>query len=361
MDLFGTVILFLGAKVIATKWIEIPEAVYCLIALSPSIFFVSITSVLRGYFNGREDLTLTAKSQGVEQVAKTIFTIVLVEIVARISKNNIALMAGVANLATTIATFVSFSYIYLYYRSKRNEIGIQINQSVNYVPTRIRKTLKKILKESVPISLSSLMSSFNKNIDLFTVVRGLKCFMPEKEAIAQYGILSGKVDTICLLPLSLNIPFVTAIVPSIAKEKAKGNEIEVKSKIIKYMKVSCLIGLISTIGLCIFAKIILKIIFPNASNGTVLLQINSISILFAVIAQTLNGILQGIGKTNIPAIAFLIGMILKLIINIFFVKLPYIGINAAAIGNIICNLAVCIIDGIILCRCIKFNFFQKNK
>ena len=260
------------------------------------------------------------------------------------------LMAGVANLATTVATFISFSYIYIYYRTKRSEIAQEIKISVNYVPTRIRKTLKKILKESIPISLSSLMSSFNKNIDLFTIVRGLKTFMTEKEAIAQYGILSGKVDTICLLPLSLNIPFVTAMVPSIAKSMAQGKKEEAYKKALKYIRITLLIGIPATAMICVFARWILKILFPNASDGAVILQINSISIIFAMLAQTLNGILQGIGKINVPAIAFFIGMILKFLINIFLVRIEVIGIKAAAIGNIICNLVVCIIGSAVILR-----------
>ena len=46
--LVGSVLLFLGAKKISNSWMQIPEAENSLIALSPSIFFVSITSVIRG-------------------------------------------------------------------------------------------------------------------------------------------------------------------------------------------------------------------------------------------------------------------------------------------------------------------------
>lgn len=190
--LIGTILLFLGARVIANKWLEIPEAEYSLITLCPSIFFVSIASVIKGYFNGKQNLSVTAKSQTIEQIFKTVLTIALVEVVSNISKQNTMLMAGVANLATTLATFFSFSYIYIYYKSKRKEIAREVAQSTNYIPTRVRKTLKKILSESIPISLSSLMSSFNKNIDLFTVVKILKKFMSENEAKMQYGILSRK-------------------------------------------------------------------------------------------------------------------------------------------------------------------------
>lgn len=358
--LVGTVLLFLFAKSIANRWLEIPEAEYSLIALSPSIFFVAITAVIRGYFNGRQNLSVTAKSQTVEQVFKTVFTIILVEVVARITKNNTMLMAGVANLATTVATIFSFSYIFMYYRLQRREIATEIYQSVNYVPTRIRKTLKQILKESVPISLSSLMSSFNKNIDLFTVVKILKRFMSENQAKIEYGILSGKVDILCLLPLSLNVPFVTGMVPTIAKSMAKNDMEQVIKKANFFLQVTVLIALPSTAGLIIFAEPILNLLFPNANSGAHLLKINAISILFTMLAQTVNGILQGIGKSNVPLIAFSIGMMFKFFVNVILVSNVNIGIKGAAIGNIICNVVVCIIGINVLLQSIKLKIDIKN-
>ena len=79
----GTLLLYLGAGVIATAWLQIPEAEYTLMTLSPAIFFVSISSVVRGYFNGRQKMSATAKSQTVEQVFKTALTIIIVEIIKK--------------------------------------------------------------------------------------------------------------------------------------------------------------------------------------------------------------------------------------------------------------------------------------
>ena len=358
--LIGTILLFLFANIIANNWLEIPEAEYSLITLSPSIFFVSITSVIRGYFNGMQKLSVTAKSQTIEQIIKTIFTIIFVEMIAKMTRNNTMLMAGVANFATTIATLFSFTYIFLYYRSKRKEISIEIYESVNYTPTRIRKILIKILKESIPISLSSLISSFNKNIDLFTVVKILKRFMTEAQAKVQYGILSGKIDTLCILPLSLNVPFVTGMIPTIAKSMAKKDEDELIRKINFFLKTTIIIALPSTIGMIIMAEPILNLLFPNANNGTILLQINAISIFFAMLAQTINGILQGIGKSNIPLIAFSVSIICKFLTNVILISNINIGINGAAIGNIICNVIVFVIGFLNLKRSINLKIDFKK-
>jgi len=97
LGFFGSAVLFLGAEIIATYYLQIPEAKITLLVLSPSIFLVSISSVLRGYFNGREDISVTANSQSFEQVMKTIFTIAIVEGISRITSNDTTLMAARCN------------------------------------------------------------------------------------------------------------------------------------------------------------------------------------------------------------------------------------------------------------------------
>ena len=340
----GSCLLFFYAKYIANNLILIPEAEYSLICLAPSIFFVSISSVLRGYFNGMQRFSITAKSQLMEQILKTVFTITLVEFVVLIGKKNVGIMAGFANLATTIATGFSFVYIYLIFYFKRKEIAQEIKLSVNKKPTRIRKTIKEIFKVAMPISISSLISSFNKNIDSLTIVRFLKENISEKDAKIQYGILSGKVDSLCTVALSLNIAFVTAMVPNISKSYAKGNIKDVIKKSKIFILISIVIAVPISSILYIFPEQVLNLLFPNATAGAMFLRVSSISIIFMMLSQTMNGILQAIGKVKIPPISFGVGIIFKFICNITLIKIEKIGIYGAILGNIICNVIAFLIS-----------------
>lgn len=303
IGLIGSLLLFFGANMIANLWLQIPEAEMTLVALSPAIFFVAISSVMRGYFNARQNIKATARSQSLEQIFKTTLTIILVEIIAIISNASTEWMAGGATLATTLATFAGFGYLYLYYKTIRKEIATEIKSTVNYKYERVITIVKKILMVSIPIALTAIMSSLNKNIDSFTVVRSLKQFMPEDVAIAQYGILGGKVDTLTSLPLSINVAFATALVPAISAAKARKDKKTIKEKTSFSLLTSMLIGLPCTIGMCIFAGQILNLLFPNASSGETILQISSLTIIFTILDQTINGALQGYGKLKIPTIS----------------------------------------------------------
>ena len=355
IGLVGSLMLFLGAHTIAYYWLQIPAAEMTLVALSPAIFFVAISSVMRGYFNARQNIKATARSQSIEQIFKTALTVIIVEIVAIISGVSTEWMAAGATLATTLATFAGFGYLYMYFKVQRKEIAREIKQTVNYKYERVKTIIKKILIVSIPIALTAIMSSLNKNIDSFTVVRSLKEFMPEDMAIAQYGILGGKVDTLTSLPLSINVAFSTALVPAISAAKAKKDKETITKKTSFSLLVSMLIGLPCTVGMFVFAGPILNLLFPNASSGAVVLQISSLTILFTILDQTINGALQGYGKLTIPAIALGCGVIVKLICNLILVPIPSIGVNGAAIGSVACHLVAFTIVMTALRRNIKLN------
>lgn len=343
IGLVGSLLLFFGAHVIANNWLQIPEAEMTLVALSPAIFFVTVASVMRGYFNGRQKISVGARSQTLEQVFKTLLTIIVVEIVAILSNVSTEWMAAGANLATTLATFLGFSYLFLYYRTERKEIGAEIKNTVNYKYEKVSEIIKKILFVSIPITLTAIMSSINKNVDSFTVVRNLKKFMPEDQATSLYGILGGKVDTLTSLPLAINVAFATALVPAISAAKAQNDDKTITQKTSFSLLLSMLIGLPCTVGMFIFAQPILNLLFPNANDGALILQISSLAIIFTILDQTINGVLQGYGKLMIPTISLATGVFVKFILNITLIPNPNFGVYGAAIGSVACHaVAFCI-------------------
>lgn len=364
--LFGTIgfigssILFFGAKQIANKYLQIPEAQLTLMALSPSILLVSISSVLRGYFNGREKMSVTANSQSLEQIFKTIFTVLIVEQVAYISSNNTILMSAGATIATTLATLMSLIYLYKYFYKRKKDVWQEIVSSTNNKKESIKSIIKSILLVSIPITLSALLASTTKTIDALTIVRILKTYIIEEQATIKYGILSGKIDTLITLPFSFNIALATALVPTISKSIAKKDIQGARKKISFSLLITILIGLPCTIHINIFAKEILELLFPNASTGFEMLKLSSYTILLVVLTQTINGVLQGIGKVNIPVIAFGCSAIIKLILNIILLQIPRVGIYGAIIATITAHFVSFIICFIALNKNLKFNITLKN-
>lgn len=307
----------------------------------------------------------TANSQSLEQLFKTVLSIILVESIAIISGVDTTMMAAGANLATTLATFLCFFYLYRYYQKMKKEIAYEIKHSTNYTQARIRKTIKQILGVSVPMSMSAILGTVNKNIDSMTVVRGLKNFLSEEQAKIQYGILSGKVDTLVTLPMSLNMAFATALVPTISSAKAMGDVQTVKKRVSFSLLTTILIGLPCMVGMILFAKPILKLLFPNATSGSFIYQISCLGIIFIVLEQTISGALHGLGKMLVPAVALGTGVIVKLLLNCYLVPInPEVfflgGTSGAAFATVICHFIAVMIEFKVLKKQIHLKLSSKK-
>lgn len=357
--------LFLFAETMAEQWLQIPEAKLSLLALSPAIFFTSITAVIKGYFNGRENLNIGANSQTIEQIFRTILTITLIEFIAQTTGFDTRVMAGGAAVATTLSEIICFVYLYKYYTSVKREIANEIRRSVNYKYKGIRKTIKEILTVSVPMSIGPIISGINRNIDSLTIIRGLKKIMSETEAKLEYGILCGKIDTLVSFPLSFNSAFTSTLIPVVSSAKASNDFSGANSKIRFSMLISVLIGIPSTVGMIVFAKPILELLFPNQPSGELLLQISSVSITFIMLNQNINSILHGLGKTMVPTVILVFGSAIKLLLNTILVQINpnefiFGGTAGAALSTVVSHIFTCTLSMFMVKKYVNIQFGLKD-
>lgn len=106
----------------------------------------------------------------------------------------------------------------------------------------------------------------------------------------------------------------------------------------------------------VYSKEILMLLFPYASEGANLLAISSLTIIFAILTQTINSILQGYGNARTPVIALVFGVIVKIFANIFLMPIEGIYENGAAIGSVLCHITSFIFVYVVLLKTTDFKF-----
>lgn len=347
--LFGVIggvcsaLLFLSSDFIASNILNVPDVKYVLRVLSPAIFFVSISAVIRGYFAGMGTMKVTSMSQTLEQFFNCLLSITFVY--ATIGREPY-IMAAAGNLSTTVAILISFTYLVMYYKLRNKKYADKyknIDQKEKVKPAK--SIAKTILMYSIPMTIGSVITAISTMIDTATVSNctqiAYKTILGSKEALEQMamkfaGILS-KVDTLTNLPIAINLAFSSALVPAISAALARKNREEASKKISFSVTASILIILPCAIGFIVLADPILRMLYPNASDGAHILQIASITMIFIAINQTLNGALFGLNKLYIPAIATTIGSVIKFVLNMILIRNPNINIYGAAISSLICQ------------------------
>ena len=374
IGLATTFILFFGSNIFARYVIHIEGSQYVMRALAPSLFFVCVSSVIRGYFTGMKNMKATSNSQILEQIFKCTLTIVFVYasvfLISDSNPNKVPFMASWANFATSVATVISLLYLVYFYCKRKSGIKENIENSTGETLSVSGKRLMiGILMVSIPISLGSVITAINRVIDTATISRGIEIAFanlipahgsvseiinPTAKQITQEitrlsGLLS-KSDILYNMPLAVNFAFATVLVPSIAGALAVKDYTEASSKINYSMLISILIILPCAIGLISLAEPIYKIIYFHTPDGYDLLQLVSISLIFAALAQTATGALQGVGKIYTPAVSLLFGCAAKIILNVLLIRIPSINIYGAAISSIACQFISCAICFAVLAK-----------
>ncbi|MCD8049923.1 MAG: polysaccharide biosynthesis protein [Clostridia bacterium] len=352
--------LFVFAEKIAVVICHQPNVQYTLRVLAPAIFFVSLSSVVRGFFQGMHNMKATSTSQMLEQLLKSTSTILIVMAMAGMAPEY---MAAGATMATTLSTALSLLYLAGFYKANKKDIKKRLESAPDIKKTSFWKIAKGILYVSIPISLGSIVSSLNRVLDLTTVVRGLEKALADNfntvealqyEANRLNGMLS-KGDVIINLPLALNIAFSTVLVPTVAGALAKGDKKTAGEKVSISLLMSVVIALPATVGCMLLANQIFGILYPNASDGATLFAMSAVTIFFSAITQTNSGSLQGMGKVFVPAIGLLCGGAVKLIINLTLIPNPAINIYGAPIGSIFCQVIACAVTFVVMKKNLDFK------
>ena len=363
-------ILYFGAGFISKYIVHLDDTKYVLMCLAPSVLFVCLSSVIRGYFVGMENMRATSTSQVLEQFFKCTLTVLIVYLLASFpiiltalfniseqdENSRAVFMASGAQVATTLSTLISFVYLWFFYLRRKKQIFENIDIEKLSENQNISGLFRKILLISIPISLGSIIAAVNRIIDTATITRGIEVafknvipahgnvpaiFSPtlpqlSKEAARLSGLLS-KSDTLINLPLAINISFSTVLVPAIAGALALKDKKSASEKVNYSLLISILIALPCAVGYIVLASPIYRLLYPNARLGYDLLQISAVAMVFTALNQTLSGSLQGVGKVFAPATGLLIGCLVKLVLNIILIRQTAINIYGAPISSVVCQ------------------------
>ena len=146
-------------------------------ALAPAVFFVSGISVLRGWFQGRNNMFPTAFSEVAEQVVKVGFGLLF----AYLYRGDVQKAVTFILLSVSLSElFALLLMLFLFRREKNPFEGLKEGG---------RAGMKGILRLSIPATLASAVLPLSSLAESVIVVRLLKGYT--SDAVGLYGLFSG--------------------------------------------------------------------------------------------------------------------------------------------------------------------------
>ena len=242
IGVIGTVIMYFLSAPLASLQQE-PAISLCCIMLCPSVFFVSVLSVVRGYFQGKGNMYPTAVTEVSEQLIKVALGCTL----SYIFRNNMPFAVAMTLLSVTASEVLATAIAVLWYLKKRSKLPLF---PVSAPP------VSAIVKYTIPLTLTAIALPVSQLLESIVAVRLLRG--AAENATSLYGVFSGCAVTIINLPVSVTYGLAAASVPQIAPLAEKGD-----SKAYKSLLITFAISLPAAVALFVFAPLAVRLIFSS--------------------------------------------------------------------------------------------------
>lgn len=330
--------------------------------LAPTIFVSGILGVFRGYFQAYRNMLPTSISQILEQIAVATVALLasgfMVHHFANAGEDTLQRWSAAgATMGTGAGVCTAFLFMLFVYRVNHKTIAKKIKNDRVSVNESYRSIMKIILLIAAPIILSAFIYNVNGYINgvMYTSILGWKGVPNSlvKQNYAEYGFFM----TLINIPLTLASTAPTSMMPEVSAQYAIGDLEETKRKIDQATWIAMLISIPASVGLAVLAQPVTRLIFPSTEGvAGQLMVIGVITVILNSTSNISNGVLQAIGKANIPMINAAISLGVDIVFLALVLVFTNMGIYAVVLAMVVYALVMCVLND----RALKKYLGYKN-
>ncbi|NCU18631.1 stage V sporulation protein B [Pallidibacillus pasinlerensis] len=351
LSIIFTPLLFFGAPLLAGTIFTDERIIYPIIAIAPVIPIVAVSSVIRGYFQGKQNMKPSAFSQLIEQLIRIAFIAILTRIAL---PYGIEYAAAAVMIATIIGELVSFIYLVTMFKIRK---AFPLRKNFFKSLTKTRSVFKDLMTIAIPTTGSRMIGSVSWFLEPIVVTQALAIAgVSAVMATKQYGALTGLAMPLLLLPSFVTFALSTALVPAISEAVSVKNYASVEKRIQQAIKFCILTGALPVIILYILAEPLMSILY-NSTSGVLFIKIIAPFILLSYLQSPLQAVLQALDLASSAMINSLIGAVVKLVIIFTLASNPNFGINGVAIGIIVGFMLVSLLHYATILKVIPLTFY----
>ncbi len=331
VGLLFTLLLFFGASwLVEAGLVANPASYYGLVAIAPVIFFSAVTASLRGLFQGLQYMSPVAWSQVADQVVLVGGTLLFSYLLL---PGGLALAAAGANFGAVPGAVAAAAIMAIYYLRHRGALMEMVRRDNSQYREGTMSLLKKILAVSIPISFASLAAAVTGIIDNKLIIDRLQLVgYTQQQATALYGQFNQFAMSFVNISIAFALSMGASIVPSVAESHGAGNKGQIRREASAAVRLALLTTLPAAAGLYFLAPQLTFFIYANSEAGIPLAALAP-AVVFWGIHLVLSGVMQGLGRADIPVYTLLAGIFFKVAIT-YYLTPTGLGIKAAALGTV---------------------------
>lgn len=346
------------------------EAAVVLKVFAPTIFISGFVGVLRGYFQAHGSMVQTSVSQIVEQILNAVVSLGAAHLLIgfAVKENDTAkAISGAAGSALGTGSGVVIALLFMLgiYCLNRRMIKTRIAKDKHKRVDSYGDIFRIMISMVTPIILSTFIYNFSTSFNQ-TVYSKVMIYAKDytvAEAATAYGIFSGKAMVIINIPIALAASISSAMIPAISSSSAIGDKRAARHKVENAIFTTMLIAIPSAVGLSVLAKPVMQLLFPQKESldmASTLLMMIAPAVIFYSLSTLSNGVLQGVGKVNLPVRNAAIALVIQTGLLAALLAYTDLDLYALTICLLVYSFLMCIFNSISVRRAIgvKENFMK---
>ncbi|MBB5173205.1 stage V sporulation protein B [Texcoconibacillus texcoconensis] len=349
-----TTLMILLAPFVSSTFLTDERAFYPLVAISPIVPIVALSSVMRGYFQGLQNMKPTAYSQMIEQVVRISFVALFTSMFL---PHGVEYAAAGAMISVVIGELASLLFmIWIFRRNK----PFRVRHDFFQFAKGGRKTFDDLMTIALPTTGSRLIGSLSFFFEPIVVSQSLAIAgVATAVATAQYGELSGFVIPLLMLPTFITASLSVSLVPAISEAHYQKNYEMIHTRLGQALRLALVSGGGSIVVLYVFAEPIMDLVYDAPSVATYLKVMAPFS-LFLYFQGPLQAALQAMNLARAAMMNSLIGAIVKMAAIFILASRPELGIMGAALAVVIGFILVTLLHFATLVKAISFTIYIKD-
>lgn len=356
----AALILFFGAGLIENIYKSVTGLAIPLRVLAPTILFVAVMGVVRGFFQGQGTMIPTAVSQLIEQIVNAVVSILAGYLLMKAfagSPHVSAYGAAGGTLGTAAGALVGLIFLAVIYIIYRPVFSRMMKKDITSEDIPSGEIYKTILLTMAPIIIGQTLYNVSAVIDdmMYSNMQAVRDTAATIKT--DLGNFASSYSLLISIPQGVASAMSASMLPSVVTSFTEKKYKDVRTKINSTLKTNMFIAVPSFVGLTVLGEPVIKLLFSryNSAQGAMMLKIGAIAVVFYTLSTVTSSALQGINRMSVPVKHSFAALVVHIILVFSLLKWSRLGIYAIVIGNASFPLLILILNLISLKKYIGFR------
>jgi len=260
LSVIGFAVLYFGAGFFGNVILKDERTILSLRVLAPSMPFMAISAVYKGYFFAERKAFEPTAAQVFEQISEFVCIIIFFAFYKPISLED---ASAVIVFGITFSEIMSALFLHVSYKlEKRGSRGRRNTQ---------KGIMKRLIKITMPVSTSACIRSALKTAENVMIPQGLlKYGASYKTSLEEYGIITGMAMPLIFFPSVLISSFSTLLVPELSEANAQNHQKRIKYIVTTVLFYTSILTTLVTGIYIVFADELGMAVYESVNVGRVL-------------------------------------------------------------------------------------------